>query len=310
MYDMDKKITRQIDLQVSGLRVREVEGEQRSRTIEGYAVVFGVRSVNLTPWSSDREVYEIMERDSITNDLLNRSDIVLTAFHDNTAILGRWRQGKGTLKLWLDERGMRFECTLATTARAEELLSAIDRGDIDGMSFAFTADEEDNVNGVLYEKTGERTSEGKVVWLRRVKKVTGLYDVTIAGHPAYPQTSVEAREAIDAFLNEHLREDKADDPEDKTDDMDDTDDEEKNRACGGDKDKRACDGDGEEKADREAREAEEKAAAKAKAKEEQEAKEREERELEEQARRFREEQTLRLHAQRMRMEQKRESLYY
>ena len=282
---MDKKITRQIDLQVSGLRVREVEGEQRSRTIEGYAVVFGVRSVNLTPWSSDREVYEIMERDSITNDLLNRSDIVLTAFHDNTAILGRWRQGKGTLKLWLDERGMRFECTLGNTARADELLSAIDRGDIDGMSFAFTADEEDNVNGVLYEKTGERTAEGKVVWLRRVKKVTGLYDVTIAGHPAYPQTSVEAREAIDAFLNEHLREDNADDPEDDpeddTDDMDDTDDEEKDRACGDD--------------DEAKRKAEEEEAAK------REQEEREERELEEQAEMARKTRELRFRMQRMKL---------
>ena len=288
---MDKKITRQIDLQVSGLRVREVEGEQRSRTIEGYAVVFGVRSVNLTPWSSDREVYEIMERDSITNDLLNRSDIVLTAFHDNTAILGRWRQGKGTLKLWLDERGMRFECTLGNTARADELLSAIDRGDIDGMSFAFTADEEDNVNGVLYEKTGERTAEGKVVWLRRVKKVTGLYDVTIAGHPAYPQTSVEAREAIDAFLNEHLREDNADDPEDDpeddTDDMDDTDDEEKDRACGDD--------------DEAKRKAEEEEAAK---------REQEERELEEAAQRHREMMTLRLRAKRLRTAEEIESLSY
>ena len=299
MYDMDKKITRQIDLQVSGLRVREVEGEQRSRTIEGYAVVFGVRSVNLTPWSSDREVYEIMERDSITNDLLNRSDIVLTAFHDNTAILGRWRQGKGTLKLWLDERGMRFECTLGNTARADELLSAIDRGDIDGMSFAFTADEEDNVNGVLYEKTGERTAEGKVVWLRRVKKVTGLYDVTIAGHPAYPQTSVEAREAIDAFLNEHLREDNADDPEDDpeddTDDMDDTDDEEKDRACGDDKDKRACGGDGEK--DRACGDDDE-----TKRKEEEAAKrEQEERELEEQAEMARKTRELRFRMQRMKI---------
>ena len=293
---MEKKLNRQIDLQVSGLRVREIEGEQRSRTIEGYAVVFGVRSVNLTPWSSDREVYEIMEPGSITPDLLNKSDVVLTAFHDNTAILGRWRQGKGTLKMWIDERGLRIECTLGNTARADELLSAIDRGDIDGMSFAFTADEEDNVNGVLYEKTGERTAEGKVVWLRRVKKVTGLYDVTIAGHPAYPQTSVEAREAIDAFLNEHMREDKADDSEDKTDDT-----EEKDRACGGDKDKRACGDDDEAK-----RKAEEEAKAEEerKAREEAEAKakaEQEERELEEQAEMVRKTRELRFRMQRMKL---------
>mgnify|MGYP002513607133 FL=1 len=202
---MEKKLNRQIDLQVSGLRVREIEGEQRSRTIEGYAVVFGVRSVNLTPWSSDREVYEIMEPESITQDLLSRSDVVLTAFHNNQMILGRWRMGKGTLTLELDQRGLKIRCTLAETATADELLAAIERGDITGMSFAFTADEEDNVNGVVYEKTSERAASGKVVWLRHVKKVTGLYDVTIAGHPAYEQTTVDTRE-VDEFLDSKVGE--------------------------------------------------------------------------------------------------------
>ena len=200
---MDKKLSRQIELQVSGLHVRETTDGQRGRTIEGYAVVFGVRSVNLTPWSSVREVYEIMEPGCITNDLLNRSDVVLTAFHNNQIILGRWREGKGTLSLMLDERGLKISCTLAETATADELLTSIERGDITGMSFAFTADEEDNENGVSYERTDARTKEGKEVWLRHVKKVTGLYDVTIAGHPAYKQTTLEAREQADKFYDEH-----------------------------------------------------------------------------------------------------------
>ena len=38
---MDKKLNRQIDLQVSGLHVREAGEGEKSRTIEGYAVVFG-----------------------------------------------------------------------------------------------------------------------------------------------------------------------------------------------------------------------------------------------------------------------------
>lgn len=202
---MDKKLKREINLQVSGLCVREAEDGQKSRTVEGYAVVFGVRSVNLTPWSSDREVYEIMEPESITQDLLSRSDVVLTAFHNNQMILGRWRMGKGTLTLELDQRGLKIRCTLAETATADELLAAIERGDITGMSFAFTADEEDNVNGVVYEKTSERAASGKVVWLRHVKKVTGLYDVTIAGHPAYEQTSVDTRE-VDEFLDSKVGE--------------------------------------------------------------------------------------------------------
>jgi hypothetical protein len=263
---MDKKLKRQIDLQVSELHVREAAEGEKSRTVEGYAMLFGVRSVNLTPWSSTREVYEIMEPGCLTADLLNRSDVVLTAFHNNQMILGRWRQGKGTLSLEIDQRGLKIRCTLAETATADELLSAIERGDISGMSFAFTADEEDNENGVSYERTAEQTADGKEVWLRHVKKVTGLYDVTIAGHPAYEQTTIEARE-VDEFLDKHLR------------------------ACGGETD--------EEKAAREKKEAEEKAAAEAKAKEEEKSKkkaEEEERELEEQAQRFRESRAMMMRA--------------
>ena len=103
----DQRLNRQIELQVSGLHVREAEGEQKSRTVEGYAMLFGVRSVNLTPWSSEREVYEVMEPGCITQDLLSRSDVVLTAFHNNQLILGRWRQGKGTLALEIDQRGLK-----------------------------------------------------------------------------------------------------------------------------------------------------------------------------------------------------------
>ena len=193
------KIERQIELQASELHVREAGDGKKGRTVEGYAMLFGVRSVNLTPWSQEREVYEIMERGCITPDLLQRSDVVLTAFHNNQLILGRWRKGIGTLSLEIDARGLKIRCTLAETATADELLSAIERGDISGMSFAFTADEEDNENGVSYERTDEQTADGKVVWLRHVKKVTGLYGVTIAGHPAYEQTTIEAREIDEAI---------------------------------------------------------------------------------------------------------------
>ena len=279
---MDKKLNRQIDLQVSGLHVREAGEGEKSRTIEGYAVVFGVRSVNLTPWSAEREVYEIMEPGCITPELLNRSDVVLTAFHKNDTILGRWRQGKGTLTLELDQRGMKVRCTLAETAVADEMLSAIERGDITGMSFAFTADEEDNVNGVAYEKTDERTATGKVVWLRHVKKVTGLYDVTIAGHPAYEQTTIEAREIAD-ILDEKLRACGGE--------------EDDKRGCGDGKDDQKRDDDPDDKDDDDPDDKDDKDDAEEKAKREQE-----ERELEEQAQRLREQQALRLRAQRLRLE--------
>ena len=54
-------------IETCGLQVREPqEGQTESRTIEGTPIVFGVRSVNLTPWSETREVYEVLEPGNYT----------------------------------------------------------------------------------------------------------------------------------------------------------------------------------------------------------------------------------------------------
>ena len=200
------KIERDIELKLCGLKVREAEGEnEESRVVEGHAVVFGQRSVNLTPWSSFREVYEIMEPGCIDRALIDRSDVVLTAFHDNSKIMGRSVNGKGTLKLELDGQGLKINCEVARTQTGDEMLELIRRGDITGMSFCYTAPEDDSENGVSYERTNEKGENGKEVWLRHVKKVDGLYDVTIAGHPAYQQTDIANRE-IDKTLDEKANE--------------------------------------------------------------------------------------------------------
>lgn len=194
-----KKEQRDINIELCGLRVREAAEGEESREIEGHAVVFGQRSINLTPWSSQREIYEVMEPGSIDEELLKRSDIVLTAFHDNSFILGRSTNGKGTLKVGIDEIGVWVRCTLAKTARADEMLEAIKRGDVCGMSFAYTADASDSENGISYERTEEKGAGNREVWIRHIKKVTGIYDVTIAGRPAYKGTdlSVSEREELE-----------------------------------------------------------------------------------------------------------------
>lgn len=202
---MGKRILlRATPLAVSGMHVREAAEGGESRLVEGHAVVFGVRSVNLVPWSDWREVYEVMEPGCITPELINRSDVVLTAFHDNQLILGRSINGKGTLALTIDERGMKQSCEWPNTTYAYNLLESLKRGDISGMSFAFEADEDDSENGVSYERLPERSKDGKEIFIRHVKRVIGLYDVTVAGHPAYPQTDIARRE-IDAFLDKHCK---------------------------------------------------------------------------------------------------------
>lgn len=251
------KQTRFIPIETCCLQLREPqEGQTESRTVEGTPIVFGVRSVNLTPWSDTREVYEVLEPGCITNELLMRSDVILNLNHSNMVpdVLGRCRNGKGTLSLELREDKVGCRCDLPHTNNANDTLELMRRGDITGMSFAFEDDWQDSENGVSYERTSE-THDGKEVWLRHVKRITGLYDVAIVTHPAYQQTSVGTREqseSINAAIDEQLK-----------------------RECGDD-------------------EAKKKADEEAKAEAERKAQEEEQRQLEEQEQRFREQQALRL----------------
>ena len=292
-----------------GLQVREDENGQQSREVNGRAIVFGVRSVNLTPWSSTRVVYEVLEPGCLTQELINRSDVIYNLNHNSSVlnVLGRFRNSeKDTLKLELRADGVYNSCELPQTTAANDALELIKRGDINGQSFAFEDDYEDTENGVSYERTNE-TIDGKEVWIRHVKRITGLYDVSIVTHPAYEQTSVATREqseAIDKAIEEQL----------KREQHQETEEEKQAREA---KEREANGGEtNAEKAEREAREAKEREAnggetnAEKAAREQREKEEREARELEEQEQRFREQQAMRLRAQHRRREIDFESLNY
>ena len=276
------KQTRFIPTNDCGLQLREPqEGQQESREIEGRPIVFGVRSVNLTPWSSTRKVYEILEPGCISRELLAKSDVILNLNHSNMVpdVLGRFRNSdKDTLSLELRGDGIDCRCDLPHTNNANDALELMKRGDITGMSFAFEDDWEDSENGVSYEKTND-IEDGKEVWLRHVKKITGLYDVAIVTHPAYEQTSVATREqseAIDKAIEAQLKREQPQETEEEKAAREKAEREQQEREANG----------GETNAEKEAREQ----------------KEREERELEEQAKRARHDRTLRLLAQRQRMQ--------
>ena len=306
------KQTRFIPTNDCGLQLREPqEGQQESREIEGRPIVFGVRSVNLTPWSSTRKVYEILEPGCISRELLAKSDVILNLNHSNMVpdVLGRFRNSdRDTLSLELRGDGIDCRCDLPRTNNANDALELMKRGDITGMSFAFEDDWEDSENGVSYEKTND-VEDGKEVWLRHVKKITGLYDVAIVTHPAYEQTNVglrEASEAIDKAIEEQLKRecgDKNDKRDDDPDDKGETDEEREAR----EKAEREANG-GETNAEKEAREAQEREANGGETNAEKAA--REQRELEEQEQRFREQQAMRLRAQHRRREIDFESLNY
>ena len=275
------KQTRFIPIEECNLQVREDANGQPSRTVVGHPIVYGVRSVNLTPWSDTRVVFEILEPGCITQDVFDRSDVIYNNNHSTRIedMIGRCYKGKGTLSIKPGERNVEISCDYPNTTVGNDTLEQIRLGNVFGMSFAFRDDWEDTENGVSYERTNE-TIDGKEVWLRHVKRIVELYDVANVTHPAYEQTDVATREqseAIDKAIEAQLKRECGDD------------DEAKKKAEEEEAAKRAAEEEAKKKAEEEEAAKRE---AEAKAKEAQDA-----RELEEQEQRFREQQAMRLRYQ-------------
>lgn len=146
-----------------------------SRHIEGYAIVFNSLSNDLGGFR------EIIEQGAITDELIKNSDILCLMNHDiKKGVLARSYQGRGSLKLDIDEHGLHYSFDAPKTALGDEVLEGIRRGDIAKCSFAFVCGEDNWTK----DENGE--------YIRHVKKINKLYDVSLVYHPAYEETEVKA----------------------------------------------------------------------------------------------------------------------
>ena len=145
--------------------------QEESRMVTGYAAVFDSDSEDLGGF------IEQIERGAF-KEAIERSDVRALFNHDNNFILAR--TASGTLKLYEDERGLKYEFEAPKTTAGNDLLEMIKRGDISQSSFGFTVEEDDwsNRDGMAF---------------RKIKKVKRLYDVSPVTFPAYPEASVAVR---------------------------------------------------------------------------------------------------------------------
>ena len=190
-----KTIRREVSFQAD-LRVRESEGGSDSRTIEGYVLKFGVRSVLLRDWWNP--YYEILEPGCVTREMLDKCNIPLTMFHDRELVIARSKNGKGTLNYTVDGLGTQFNADVARTADGDKALELVRRGDLDGCSFVYSTDEMDP-EAVTYEASGEKDADGNDILLRHVWRIDNIKDFTLTGNAAYEQTECVAREAPDGY---------------------------------------------------------------------------------------------------------------
>jgi HK97 family phage prohead protease len=158
--------------------VRDVEAraEGGSMRLSGYAAVFHDSSVPL-PFK------EKIAPGAFRKTLSETPDVRLLINHEGLPLA---RTKNGTLKLEEDERGLRFDADLADTQEGRDIYTLVERGDVDQMSFAFR---------VIRQKWND---DRTVRVLTEVSLSDG--DVSVVTYPAYPTTSVQAREQLRAAI--------------------------------------------------------------------------------------------------------------
>lgn len=127
---------------------------------------------------------EIIEAGAL--DKANLKDVRFLVNHDTSMIpLARSRNNNenSTMQLEVDKEGMSIRVNLDTenNTEARNLYSAIKRGDISGMSFMFTIDDEEWEDMESDHPT------------RHIRKIGTVFEVSAVTFPAYESTEISAR---------------------------------------------------------------------------------------------------------------------
>lgn len=150
--------------------VRAIATDDGSLRIGGYAAQFNKEATGLN-------FREMIAPGAFTRALKSGDPVFLLVNHDTDQLPLASTQG-GTLVLSEDEVGLRMEATLdPSNPRAAELASALTRGDVDKMSFAFSV-----------APGGDTREEG----LRTLTDLN-LFEVSVVTWPAYDASSVGMR---------------------------------------------------------------------------------------------------------------------
>lgn len=179
----NKEVKKMLEQRSYSFEVRAEEGEGGA-IITGRPIVYDSRT--------DLGYFdEIIDRGAL--DGADLTDVRFLVNHDLSKIpLARSRRNNGnsTMQLSVDAEGMfiRVKLDVENNAEAKALYSAVQRGDISGMSFMFSVDGESWENLESDHPT------------RRVTQIGSVVEVSACTFPAYDATTINARskEALDS----------------------------------------------------------------------------------------------------------------
>jgi len=149
-----------------------------SATVVGYASIFDSPSATATP-----DFVEIIRPGAFTRTLRENPDVRAFWNHNLDFILGRAKAN--TLSLEEDAKGLRFELILPDSPTGQDARSAIERGDVDAMSFGF----------ITRKDEMRKDQDGRIV--REIFDVD-LIEISPVIFPAYEETSAELRSRVEA----------------------------------------------------------------------------------------------------------------
>ena len=166
------------EIRAFNFEVRAEETENNGHTLSGQPIVFGQRT--------DLGWYD----EIIAEGALDKTDLKDVRFlvNHNTDMIplarSRRNNNHSTMQLTVGpDTGMfmRVDVDVENNAEAKSLYSAVERGDIDGMSFMFIVDE---------DSWDDLDTEHPTRIVRSIKKV---FEVSAVTWPAYDQTTITAR---------------------------------------------------------------------------------------------------------------------
>jgi HK97 family phage prohead protease len=159
------------------------EASDNGRRIRGYPIVFNSLSVDLGGFR------EIIAPEAVDRTISEGLDVRALVDHDSSKVIGRTRAG--TLRLRKDSRGLHMEVEPdEDISYAKDIMRAVARGDVSGMSFGFRA---------IADEWGD---DGKMP----VRTVTDMKisEISIVTFPAYGATDVQvAQRSLSAYQQEH-----------------------------------------------------------------------------------------------------------
>ena len=172
MVEERKTMIRTAERITMDAEIRAVDHEDANFKIAGYAATFNREATGLN-------FREVIAPGAFTRTLSEDNAVFLLINHDTEGIPLASTQS-GTMRLSEDAQGLLMEADLdPQNPRAQELFSAIKRGDVNKMSFAFSVGAD-----------GQTKEDG----LRTLTDLD-LYEVSAVTWPAYDSTSIGARSA-------------------------------------------------------------------------------------------------------------------